>query len=226
MSPFTPYVSLVVFPLAALLVANPIGLYWEVKNGPAPMPVETIEEAEKAGRYMLLVIHALVVMSVLGLIWHYQIPFAGVGLHLERAKFHVLVGFCGGIFWVGYQRVLLWLFPALKSRLETHYLQKGSGLFWVIVFVIGAFAEEFWLAACLFSLTQRDYGPLLSVTLTAVAFAAGHAKMGLGGALKQFVFGISQALIFMWLGSLLATCLVHLISNLGGFYWIRVRTSE
>ncbi len=185
------------------------------------MPPETIERAETAGRYILLVIDALVVMPVLALIWRYRVPFAGVGLHLGDLRFHAFVGLCGGLFWVGYQRILLRVVPALRLRLATHYMQKGHALFWVLVSVIGAFAEEFWLAFCLFSLTHMGYKVSLSVTLTAVAFAAAHAKMGFGGVLQQLIFGISQALIFMWLGSLLTTYCVHLLANLGGLYWIR-----
>jgi len=220
LSTLVPLLALAVFPLVAVGFPNPVALYWEFKKGSAPMPPDVTDKAERAAPYMLFPMHALVVILVLFMMLRHSVTAAQVGIHLENWETQLLVGCVAGVSWVGFQRLLLLFVPDIRQNWTTHYLQRGSAVFWVSVYIPGAFAEEFWRAFCLFALTNTGHSVSWSVVLTAIACAAGHARLRFG-ALMAGIFGIGAALLYLWLGSLLATASGHLVANLGGLYWIR-----
>jgi membrane protease YdiL (CAAX protease family) len=188
------------------------------------MPHDVAEKAERAGRYMLFFIHLVVATSVFYMMRHHSVSAPEVGLHLGRWKFQLSVGCIAGVSWVALSRTLLTLlYVATRSEPSRarHYLERGSALLWVPIFIVGAFAEEFWRAFCLFALTNTGHSVTWSVLLTATAFGAGHLKLGVARALGTAAFGVAAALLFVWLGSLMATYSAHFIVDLAGLYWVR-----
>jgi membrane protease YdiL (CAAX protease family) len=185
------------------------------------MPPEVAEKMERAGRYMLFLIDALVAGLVLELMRRHSVSIAQVGLRLENWKSHLLLGLAAGILWVALQRALMHLLRGAKQSSITDYYRKGSALFWLFSFLVGTFTEEFWRAFCLFSFNTGGHSLGQSVILTAIAFGAGHLRFRWAGALGAATLGGALALLYVWQGSLLSTYCAHLVANLGGLYYIR-----
>ena len=185
------------------------------------MPPDIAERAHRVGRYSLFPRNALLVVLILLFIFYYRVPIAQVGLRFGDWPLHLFVGCSAGLLWVaGVQRSVFHLFPAIRPGLATDSLQKGTAFSWVLVLLTGAFAEEFWLAFCLFALRNTGHSVVLSVGLVAIFFGATHARLGFG-AFAMGTFGIGAALLYVWSGSLVATYSAHLIVDLGGLYWVR-----
>jgi len=101
------------------------------------------------------------------------------------------------------------------------YMRKGSLLLWVPSILMGAFAEEFWIAICLVSFIEVPYSLGASVGLTGIAFGVVHFRYGFWAATAIAMLGVCSCLLFLWTRSLIATCLFHFIGNLAGFAWTR-----
>lgn len=223
MSALTCYLALAVAPLVVygFDFLNPVAFGWGFRHGTVPMPPDIAERADRVGRYSQFPRHALLVVLILLLVSRYRIPIVQVGLRFEDWPLHLFTGCTAGLLWVAaVQRSVFHVFPVIRPGLATNYLQKGPALCWVLVFITGAFAEEFWLAFCLFALRNTGHSIAVSVSLVAIFFGAAHAGLGFG-ALAKGTFGIGAALLYVWSGSLVATYPAHLISNLGSLYWIR-----
>ncbi len=220
MSGLTAYLALAILPLVYSFIPNPVALYWEFKNPSIAMPRAIAEKAERAGRYVLLPMEALVIMLVSLLMLKHSVPPARVGIRLEEWEKHIGIGIIAGFSWVGFQGILPYVFPVLQVGLSTHFRQKGTVPFWVFVDIFGSSAEEFWRAFCLFALMNSGHALSTSVALTAIAFSAAHTRLR-AGAFMTAIFGIGAALLFLWQQSFLTTASAHLIANLGGLYWIR-----
>lgn len=184
------------------------------------MHPDILGKTERAGRLMPLASHALVLLVVVGLAWHLGVSPEQLGLHPRRWRSALAAG-CGvGAAWVGLKAALS-LTRGAEVRLGSHHLQKGTKLFWVCSFLVGGFVEELWRALCLFALADAGETTLVCIVVTASAFAAGHFRNRLGGMLFSFIFGAVAALVFLWLGSLVATYSAHVLTNLGTLYIIR-----
>lgn len=220
MSILTPYIALAIFPLIATQFPNPVALYWVATKGSAPMPPDVADKVQRVAPYTLIPIHGLVATLVLVMMWGHSVPFTRVGLRVEHLPIHLGVGCALGLAWVGLQGIYWHLVPAFRASLATHCSQKGSALFWVLVYIVGAFSEEFWRAFCLVTLTSTGHSVSWSVILTAIAFGVGHIRLRLG-ALSTAILGVCLALLFVWLGCLVPTYSAHLIANVGGLFWVR-----
>ena len=213
----TLYVALGAFPFAVYSMV----FFWTLRHRTAPISSKGPETSETFDPNMLFFTYALLVALLLPLMWHHRISMTQVGLRADDWALALLVGCLTGLLWGGLYAMVLHLFPAIKPRLATSYLQKGNVLLWILVFIAGAFGEEFWRAFCLALLRNLGYSDVVSVTLTVAAFVLGHPRLKFGGIARVSIFGVIAALLFLWLGSLLATCSAHLVGNLGALYWIR-----
>ncbi len=224
LSAATAYIVLAISPLVVNLTPNPVLLYWAFKGGGQPMSPTLRQKAEQAARHVLFLVYGCVALLVLGLMVRHQVSLADVGLHLHRWTFHLSLGCGAGLFWLGLHRILLRLvgvFASVRGGTADHYLQKGTATFWVSLFFVGAFVEEFWRGFCLFALTAAGHSAASSVILTAIAFGASHLRAGVSRAFGTAIFGLYAAFLFLWLGSLAATYPAHFIVDVGGLYWIR-----
>jgi len=185
------------------------------------MSPEMADKLERTGRYMPFFINILILLLVFIMMRRYSVSGIQVGLHLEHWKLHLLVGCTAGISWVGLQRLLLHLIEGEQRSSAAHPTEQGSGAVWVSTFFVGAFVDEFWRAFSLFGLTKTGHSTLVSVTLTSLAFGAGHVRSSIGGYLGVATLGAGLALLYLWQGSLVATYSAHLFVNLGWLYWIR-----
>lgn len=185
------------------------------------MPPDIVERADRVGRYSRFPRDVLLAVLVLFPMLRNRVPIAQVALRFDNWPLHLFVGCAAGLGWVAVvQRSVFHLFPAIRPGLATDSLQKGTALSWVLVFLPGAFAEEFWVAFCLFALRNTGHSVALSVSLAAIFFGAAHARLR-WGAFAAGTFGIGAALLYVWSGSLVATYPAHLIVDLGGLYWAR-----
>jgi membrane protease YdiL (CAAX protease family) len=223
--PLTIGVALLLFPLLGYLIPNPVSFLWGFKHGSAPMPPEVARRADSIDRYMLFLFHAVLVAALLLLMRRHSVSASKVGLRPDHWQFYLLIGCAAGVAWAGFTRILLWFGPRSPRRAldesKAPIFARGPAVLWILRFLVGAFAEEFWRAFCLFALKSRGHSLPLAVIITALAFGAGHLSLGVWGALGVATFGIAAALLFLLTGSLLVTYPAHFIVNVCGMYWVR-----
>jgi membrane protease YdiL (CAAX protease family) len=189
----------------------------------APLAGELLERAERIDRYTLFVRHALIISFIAILMYWQSVPTVRVGLRLDNWKSAVTIGVVAGLMRVACVSALYIFNPAVRRNPDMDHMRKGSLLFWFPCILVGAFAEEFWIAICLVTLRETAYSMGASVVLIAIIFGAMHLQFRFWGALTVAMLGVISCLVFLWTRSLIATCLFHLIGNLGGLYWTRRR---
>jgi membrane protease YdiL (CAAX protease family) len=234
LSHVTPYIALLSFPLAYFLAVNPVRFSWSFHrglegHGLEPLAAELVERAERIDPYTLVLRHAITVSFIAILMYWQSVLPVRVGLRLDDWKTNVAIGFAAGLMKVALVSALNIFIPAVRQNPNVDYMRKGSLLFWFPCILAGAFAEEFWIAVCLVTLSETAYSMGASVALTAIVFGAMHFQYRFWGAVAQAMLGVIFCLVFLWTGSLIATCLFHFIGNLGGLYWTRrwvVRTNN
>jgi predicted RNA-binding Zn-ribbon protein involved in translation (DUF1610 family) len=192
-----------------------------MKRGFAPMPPDVAERSEKAGRYTVFLIHALVLALILSLMSTHSVPPSGVGLHVDHWPTHLLPGLAAGLFWMGLYGLLLSQSPALKQSLTADFHRQGSALFWVVEILLGTFTQELWRGFCLFALMTSRHSHAWSVILTAVAYGVPDLQLSVGRALGRATFGVATASLFVWQGSLVTTYAFGLLLSLSSLYWVR-----
>ncbi len=183
-----------------------------------PMPPEIQGKAERIGRYAHFVGDAII-FGLAGLLMRRApVPSALVGLILGGWKSNVAIGVTAGILLVAVQRMINP--PADPLHPFVYKVRKGSAGLWVVIFIVGAFAEELWIALSIFTLRATGHSVGLSVAVTAIVFAAVHYAYRFG-TVAVAVKGAVSGLIFLWCGSLIPMFLFHFIGNLGSLYWAR-----
>lgn len=221
--PFIELLALSIYPLAATLTPNPVLLVWQARNGPLPIPAHLTERVERAGRYMIVCIELLVVVTVVILMRKLSVPSVAVGLRVYQWHVSLFLGCVIGLIWVA----LLWL--CLRSlgtvASKTDFRQRGSVFQWFTIYIAVAFSEEFWRAFCLVLLLATPGRTVaIPIALTTIAFGLGHLPHGVPMALGAAMSGLVYGILFIWTGSLLAPAFAHFISDLGGLWWIRAHT--
>jgi len=218
MSPSTAYVILA-FPFV-VYVLNPVEFWWGFRQGQERVPSSIAGKAKRASSIVLHLRNALLMALVLIQVLRHSVSAGQVGLSLRNWGTGLLAGAVGGTCWVAIQGLVWRALRQPRPNSLTDCFGTGSISSWVGVFAFGAFAEEIWVAFSIFALRATGHSVLVSVVLTAIAFGAAHASLRFG-ALAKVVFGVGVGLLFVWLNSLLATYSVHLLTDLGGLYWVR-----
>ena len=186
-----------------------------------PIAGELLEKAKRIDRYTLIVRDVLTV-SLISLFMYWQsLPTFRVGLQLDNWKAGVAIGSAAGLMRAVLVSALNISFPAVRRDPNMDYMRKGSLLFWVPSFLIGAFAEEFWIAICLVSFLQAQYSLGASVGLTVIAFGVVHFRSGFWAVTATAMVEVFSCLLFLWTRSLIASCLFHFSGNLAVFLWTR-----
>ncbi len=216
-----PYLALASFPVAYLLALNPVRFLWGLHHGFEPMPVAVRDKAESLDRYFYFVMYALTAGFVAGLMLRSDVRAARVGLRVEHWRSNVAIGIAASALLVLMQGLMDRLLPKGGQPKTTDRFQRRSVGLWVLLFLIAAFVEEFWIAFCLVSMTATGHSGTISVTATAVVFGVVHLAYRLSGALSVTVRGVISALLFLWLGSLIPMVLFHFMGDLGNLYWLR-----
>jgi membrane protease YdiL (CAAX protease family) len=217
----TPYVALAILPLSSCLTLNPVRFSWGLCHGLEPIPLELVERVQLFDRYVLFIRDVLTISFVAGLMFWQSVPAAHVGLRLDEWKSNVAIGVVAGVLHVAISSVLTTLVPAAGNMPAMAYMRKGPIPLWIFLLITGAFAEEFWIAICLVVFRDTGYSTGLAVVFTAAVFGAMHFEYHFGGALALAMIGAISCLLFLWTGSLFATCLFHCIRNLGILYRLR-----
>ena len=210
------WIALGIFPAAVFLGV----LIWN-RRLVVSLPDQEASASEIYKPKLLFLVYTLVVIFGLFLMRSLSFPFAAAGFRSARFELAVVAGLIAGLIWSALYPLLFHLFATAKSAAKASYLQRGSMLPWILIFLIGAFAEEFWRAFCLGLLQRHGYSVASSVILTSTAFVLGHPRLKLGGIIRVGSFGVVAALLFLWLNSLVVTFSFHLLGNLGALYWIR-----
>jgi membrane protease YdiL (CAAX protease family) len=221
------WIALGTLPVVFTQFPNPVGVWWFHKmKGRAPMPAGLLARARQAGRYSLFAMEALVFCVVLFLSRWQGIRPEQIGLHLLQWRRNLALGCAAGLPWVAIGVVTTYVIPGVRQWLGRNYYQEGNLTFWISIFLLGAFVEEFWRAFCLLTLTKTGYSALVSTALTAVAFAAAHIPKRVGRVVGSGVFGAVAALLYLWTGSLVAPYAAHLTANFSALYWGRCSRPE
>ncbi len=208
------------------MAVNPLRFAYAFRQGfegreLKPMSEELLEKAERIDRYMLIPRDALAV-SLISLFMYWQsLSIFRVGLQLDNWKISVAMGSAAGLMRAGLASAVNVSFPAVRRGPNKDYMRRGSLLLWVPSLLLGAFAEELWIAICLVSFMESAYPIGASVGLTVIAFGAIHFRYGFWAAAGIAMVGVFYCLLFLWTRSLIATCLFHFIGNLGVLYWSR-----
>jgi len=215
--------ALAVFPVALLLgfSFNPVEFAWSFHHGLKPMPNESHDRAETIRRYLNFLGDALILGFVAILMLKNSVPVALVGLHLGKWKSNAALGASAGIL-----LILSMHFMAKRTGIGpsgnfAYNVRKGSALLWILIFILGAFSEELWIAFCILALKTTGHSVPVSIAMTMLVFASMHYGYGLFGAFAVALKGTISALLFLWSGSLIPMFLYHFIGNLGSLYRAR-----
>jgi membrane protease YdiL (CAAX protease family) len=216
-----PYITLAILPLSFWLALNPVRFSWGFHHGLEPLPPQLVERAGSIDRYILLLRDVLTISFVAVFMFLQSVPAKLVGLRLDQWKSNVAIGVAAGVLHIALAGVLSPLVPAPSNMPAVAYLRKGSTPLWIFLLLIGAFAEEFWIALCLVVFRETGYLAGVAVLFTAVVYGAMHFGYHFGGALALAMMGAISCLLFLWTGSLFTTCLFHCIRNLGILHRLR-----
>jgi membrane protease YdiL (CAAX protease family) len=221
LSPATPYLALATFPLVAWVVLNPTRFSWGFHHGLEPIPAELRDKAEFIDRLILLPRDAIAIGCVAGLMLWQSVPPTLAGLRLDQWKTNIAIGVAAGALRVAAVSALFAWVPGTGQGTTAQFTRTGSTSLWLLIDLVGVFAEEFWIAFCLVALRETGHAVALSVTIVAIVFGAMHWQYRFWGALATAALGAVACLLFLWRDSLVPTFLFHFIGNLGGLYWLR-----
>jgi membrane protease YdiL (CAAX protease family) len=221
-----PFLALASFPLAYLLALNPVRFLWGLHHAFESQPAELRDKAEAVDRYLYFVMYALTVGFVAGLMLRSGIRAACVGLLVRHWVNSATVGIAAGTLLVLGQALIDRLLAKGGQPKTADRFQRGSAGLWVLVFLVAAFAEEFWIAFCIASMSATGHSGTASVLATAVVFGAVHLGYRVSSAVSVAVRGAISALLFLWLGSLIPMVLFHFMGDLGNLYWLRRSAHE
>lgn len=226
MSRYIPYIGLATLHVARVLALNPIQVRWGFTNGFESMPSDVAKRVRTVNRrYMGFLIDGLTVFFVAFLMREVSVSWTALGFRMEHWKGYCAIGVVAGSVWLVLQKLssYLYLYFAREQRpqLGFDYMQEGTSGLWIANFVGGVFAEEVWRSFCIVGLLKIGDSAPFAVVITAVVFALAHYGRPLLERLGIIPLGIAAAVLFMASGSLLLTCLFHVVVNLGSFYRIR-----
>jgi membrane protease YdiL (CAAX protease family) len=185
------------------------------------MPAFTAARVYRLERYLLIIRNIIIVALVLALASHGSIPFIKLGLSWNRWQTNIAIGLSVGLLRVALQGWIYSLFPTLGDDQHNPELSLGSIFFWVPFFILGAFAEEFWIAISIVTILNTIHALIVPILAVGIVFGLVHFGYGLGGMLATGVFGIISVSLFIWRDSLLPSFLFHLVGNLGVLYFVR-----
>ena len=149
---------------------------------------------------MFFLRYTFVICFIAGLMFWQSVPAARVGLRLHEWQSNVAIGIIAGVVRIAVLSVLYILIPGLKQDPTEEFRRKGSTAAWILILLVGAFAEELWIAFCLNTLRETGHSIGLSIILTAIVFGAAHWQYRLGGALATAMLGAISGLLFLWRG--------------------------
>jgi hypothetical protein len=195
----TPYEALSILPVAFLLgfSFNPVEFRWAFHHGFESMPKEVRDRAETIRRYASFLMDTLILGLVAALMRRNLVPAARVGMHLDKWATNAVIGIASGMLLIVSQGLLTRFFPLGTSKNPfTDRVRQGSVLLWVVIFFVGVFSEELWIAFCLLTLRATGHSTVLSIAMTMIVFAAVHYGYRLGGAFAVALKGPFQPSFF------------------------------
>jgi membrane protease YdiL (CAAX protease family) len=145
------------------------------------MPEDLRHRAATVSRYASFFGSALILALAVVLMARSSVDPARVGIRLTKWKTNVAVGVAAGMALIVLQAFLVDSRPRGSGSFADR-VRKGSIQFWVLIFLVGAFSEELWIALCLVVLMSTGHSTPAAVVITAIVFAAVHWGYGLGGA--------------------------------------------
>lgn len=223
MSPYTPYLGLAIFPLASILVINPVQFRWGMKHPFEPMPPDVAKRTRTLNRrYLGFAMNAFTILFVMLLMSHVSVSARAVGLSASRWELYATIGIGAGAVWLGLQELVSYFSRGIRPKQETDEFQEGATVLWISFFLTGVFAEEFWRAFCIIAFLRAGDSISFAIIMTAIVFALSHSGRSMSGRIGIIPFGIAAALLFVACGSLAATFSFHLVVNVGSFYRIRL----
>lgn len=230
MTEFDAYLALAAYPALVALLPEPVSFSWIRKHGQAALPPDINEKSEKNGRYLWILIYGLLLFFVRFLagksIWQ-TIPIVARNYpHLSPA----VSGVGGGILIFGFRRLLSSTSESLASSEANDGTHRGAVTQWLVVFVLGAFAEECWRAFCILAFRQNDYGIIPSDLLTASSFGMAHLAgrfyripPTVAGVGSEMAVGALLGALFIWSGNLASAWIASIVYYTLNFYWLRWR---
>ncbi|HYL85218.1 MAG TPA: CPBP family intramembrane glutamic endopeptidase [Candidatus Angelobacter sp.] len=114
------------------------------------------------------------------------------------------------------------------GRLQEHSFAEGPLPIWLLTFVMAGAVEEVWRASCILSIQASEFGRVISVGGTSVAFVLAHMS-GIPGRMLgireelywELLFGIALGTLFILTESLIAPYIAGLIFNIFNLCLIR-----
>jgi len=226
MASWVPLVALALFPLAYLAALNPIRFSWGFHHGSERMPHDVLERAEHADCYFEAVSGFLLICLLAALMLLASIAPTRVGLNSKSWLLNALIGILASVPRVTLQGLAWKFMPSLRSDSHHPELRKGPAWFWILSTLLGAFAEELWIAVCIVILLATSHSAWVSVIATATVFGLMHYAYRFGGVLAIALYGAIFGWLFVSRGSLLPSYLFHCIGNLSVLYWTRRGASQ
>jgi membrane protease YdiL (CAAX protease family) len=143
-----------------------------------------------------------------------------VGLHLHQWPHNLAVGLLAGGLRVVSQIFARMLVTITKENFNNPEILRGPAYYWICCGLVGALAEELWIASSLVALQSTGRTAAFAILVTSCVFGAAHYTYRFGAIAVAIIGAVSCGLI-LWTGSLLPSILFHYIGNLGLFVWAR-----
>lgn len=143
-------------------------------------------------------------------LWVAQPVFPDDGLQVKGWVSAAIQGGYVGLSWAG-MWLWMWLVLSNPQRLSREVPGYGARFFkQVVVWVVGAFSEEFWRVLCITALIGSGYSATFSVITAAVAFGVAFLEEGSERAILAALEGSVFGLLFVWQRSFFAAFAAHL----------------
>jgi membrane protease YdiL (CAAX protease family) len=182
------------------------------------MPPEVAQRAERVGRGVLWLRHALAVVIVLSFAMYQSLQVSQIGLRLDDWQRNSLIGAVAALLPLTLQAFYRRLYPLPDVRDKPLAAEPIAN--WILSQLASVLAEELWIAFCVTSLVRTGHSVAAAVIFTSTVFGGLHYKYR-SAAIVTGVYGAISACLFLWRGSLLPSYLFHYLGNMGSFYWAR-----
>jgi membrane protease YdiL (CAAX protease family) len=214
------YLSLGSYPLISILTPEPaaIGWWWRT-GGAAPLPPEILERSKRNEPPLLLVKFALLICATGFVSWQANLSKRSLGMILPSLEVGSLVSLALLLTlatWLSSMKALIAESPPPDD--QPVLLREPA---WIILtlLIFGAFAEEFWRAACLSILIQQGVTRNIAILVSSAVFGIGHLQSpqpfsrALGRFLSSAIAGALLGGLFLWFHSLIIPFATHLALN-------------
>jgi hypothetical protein len=215
------------------VIGDPSTFTWGANYPGTPMPPEDELRSQRNGRFILILRYIILGAYILYAARRNSLPYSALGIYFRHFFPLTLIGVVAGLLFLSLRKLATSVWPTLVWNNPTHPITKGPVSIWVVIILIGGFAEELWRAFCLIGLQNDGLQTGFVVLLTSAVFAAsqvgGKPTRISGNPIEVFstaAIGMGLAILFLRFDSFLLVGSANITYYLATLYFVRTRTTH